>query len=165
MSSAGSRAVDDRHSPLAMLTSGVLVAIATAGALLGLGWRDGEPSRVFRQAGRNLLGVVGLSSTATPLRATMVGYLHHLVVATLWGMLLALVILRLRGVSRVVALVLLVPLYTFLVPRVVPPLLRIGHAVTSDSASLFPIAATIAVALLGGVWVAAGSRSTRDARG
>ena len=126
--------------------------ITTAGVLVGLGLRGGEAMLVFRLAGSNLLGASGVAFNA--FGALLAGTLHHLLLATAWGMLLSLLILRLQDVSRLVACVLLVPLYLYIVPRVIPPLLRIGHAVTSRDADLFPIAAAIAVALLGGAWVA-----------
>ena len=48
----------------AALAAGTLTAIATGGALLGLGWREGEAGRVFRLAGRGLLERVGVASSA-----------------------------------------------------------------------------------------------------
>jgi hypothetical protein len=50
--------------------------------------------------------------------------------------------------------VLLVPLYVYLIPRVIPPAFRIGFAVTNRDSDLFPIAAALSIALLGGAWVA-----------
>jgi hypothetical protein len=134
-----------------ILATGLLVAITTSGALFGLGMRAGEALRVFRLVGRNILG---LGEVNSDVQLIVTGLGHHLVVATLWGSLLAAVVLRLQGFSRLLVCVFLVPLYLVAIPRVVPPLLRVGHAVTSSAADMFPIAAAISVALLGGAWVA-----------
>lgn len=154
----------DKHAFRALLASGALVTITTAGALVGLGLQTGEALRVFRHAGINVLAALGFV-TAGPLAAVTAGLLHHLVVASGWGVLLSIVALTLQGLSRLVACVLLVPLYLYIVPRVIPPVFRIGHAVTSRDADLFPIAAALAVALLGGAWVAGASmRAEHDSR-
>ena len=84
----------------AAFATGTLSAIATGGALLGLGWRDGEVGRVFRLAGRGLLERLGVTSSAAPLTSVALGYLHHLVIATSWGVALALLVLPLRGIVR-----------------------------------------------------------------
>ncbi len=54
------------------LAAGTLTAIATGGALLGLGWREGEAGRVFRLAGRGLWlwQVTGLQSLSRKLGLT-----------------------------------------------------------------------------------------------
>jgi hypothetical protein len=137
----------------AAFASGTLAAIATGGALLGLGWREGEAGRVFRLAGRGILERFGVVSAAAPLSSVALGYLHHLLVATLWGFLLSLLLLPLRGAIRYVAAVVAAVGYVLLAGRVLPPTLRIGYAVTSDIPSGVPIGAALALALLGGVWL------------
>lgn len=69
----------------AAFATGTLTTIATGGALLGLGWREGEAGRVFRLAGRALLERFGFASGTAPLSSVALGYLHHLMVATAWG--------------------------------------------------------------------------------
>jgi hypothetical protein len=136
------------------LAAGSLATIATGGALIGLGMRDGETSRVFRLAGRGLLeryGTVG----AAPLTSVGVGYLHHLLIATLWGALLAMLVLPLKGVTRVAAALLAAAFYAWLSLDFVPAGLRIGYSVTSNMASAVSIGVALGVALLGGVWLAA----------
>lgn len=140
----------------AALAAGTLTAIATGGALLGLGWREGEAGRVFRLAGRGLLERVGVASSAAPLTSVALGYLHHLVVATGWGVLLALLVLPWRGGSRVTAAMLAAAGYAALALWVLPATLRIGYAVTGTPAGVVAIGAAVAVALLGGIWVAIG---------
>jgi len=137
------------------VTTGSLTTIATGGALLGLGMRQGESSRVFRLAGRSLLERLGVSTAAAPLTSVATGYLHHLVVAMLWGIVLSVVVLPLRGITRVVAAVIAAALYAWMSVDFVPSALRIGYSVTSNTPSAVPIGVSLAVALLGGVWLAA----------
>ncbi len=140
----------------AALAAGTLTAIATGGALLGLGWREGEAGRVFRLAGRGLLERLGVASSAAPLTSVALGYLHHLLVATGWGILLALLVLPWRGVTRILAAVLAAAAYAALALWVLPSTLRIGYAVTGTFPGVVAIGAAVAVALLGCVWVAIG---------
>ena len=140
----------------AALAVGTLTAIATGGALLGLGWREGEAGRVFRLAGRGLLERVGVASSAAPLTSVALGYLHHLLVATGWGVLLALLVLPLRGVTRIAAAMLAATGYAALALWVLPSTLRIGYAVTGTLPGVVALGAAVAVALLGGIWVAIG---------
>ncbi len=140
----------------AALAAGTLTAIATGGALLGLGWREGEAGRVFRLAGRGLLERVGVASSAAPLTSVALGYLHHLIIATGWGVLLALLVLPFRGVTRLAAVMLAAAGYASLALWVLPSTLRIGYAVTGTPSGVVAIGASVAVALLGAVWVAIG---------
>jgi hypothetical protein len=140
----------------AALAAGTLTAIATGGALLGLGWREGEAGRVFRLAGRGLLERFGVASSAAPLTSVALGYLHHLVVATAWGVALALLVLPLRGVARLLAALAAAAAYSLLAFLVLPSALRIGYGVTATVPGAVSIGAAVGVALLGGVWVAIG---------
>ncbi len=140
----------------AALAAGTLTAIATGGALLGIGWREGEAGRVFRLAGRGLLERAGVASSAAPLTSVALGYVHHLIIATGWGALLALLVLPLRGVTRITAAVVAAAAYASLALWVLPSTLRIGYAVTGTLPGVVAIGAAVAVALLGGVWVAVG---------
>lgn len=135
--------------------AGSLATIATGGALIGLGMRKGESSWVFRLAGRGLLESTGLVSTAAPLTSVGVGYLHHLIVATFWGVALSLCILPLRGAVRVLGAIVAAILYAWLSVKFVPSGLRIGYSVTGNMPSAVPIGVSLAVALLGSVWLAA----------
>lgn len=140
----------------AALAAGTLTAISTGGALLGLGWREGEAGRLFRLAGRGLLERIGVASSAAPLTSVTLGYVHHLVVATGWGVLLSLLVLPFRGFTRVVAAVLAATAYAVIALYLLPSSLRIGYAVTSTIPGAVSIGAAVGVALLGGVWVAIG---------
>ena len=140
----------------AALAAGTLTAIATGGALLGLGWREGEAGRLFRLAGRGLLERFGVASSAAPLTSVALGYVHHLIIATSWGVILALLVLPLRGVRRVTAAVLAATAYGVLALWILPSALRIGYAVTGTVPGVVAIGGAVGVALLGGVWVAIG---------
>jgi hypothetical protein len=136
------------------LAAGTLTTIATGGALLGLGWREGETGRVFRLAGRGLLELFGVASSTAPLTSVALGYLHHLVIATAWGVLLALLVIPLRGATRVAAALAAAGAYVLVAPTILPAPLRIGYAVTANVAGAVPIGAALALALLSGVWLA-----------
>ena len=140
----------------AAFTTGTLTTIATGGALLGLGWREGESGRVFRLAGRALLERLGFSSIAAPLSSVALGYLHHLTIATLWGVLLALLVLPWRGGARILAAVAVGMGYVALATTVVPAPLRIGYGVTGNLPAAVPIGTALVVALLGGAWLSPG---------
>ncbi|HEY0928733.1 MAG TPA: hypothetical protein VGE27_02340 [Gemmatimonas sp.] len=150
-------------SPAALLdaafATGTLTTIATGGALLGLGWREGEAGRVFRLAGRALLERFGVVSNAAPLSSVALGYVHHLTIATAWGVLLALCVLPWRGTTRVLVTVVAAVGYVLLVTSVVPAPLRIGYAVTGSLPGAVPIGAALAVALFGGAWLASSEPS------
>lgn len=137
------------------VATGSLAAIATGGALIGLGLREGDSSRVFRLAGRGVLERFGVASAAVPLTSVGVGYLHHILVASIWGVALSLLILPLRGITRVLAAVTAAACYAWLSVILVPAALRIGYSVTSNVGSAVPIGVSLAVALLSGVWLAA----------
>ena len=137
------------------VATGSLAAIATGGALIGLGLRDGDSSRIFRLAGRGVLERIGIASAAVPLTSVGIGYLHHILVATVWGVALSLLILPLRGVTRLIAAVIVAAIYAWLSVVLVPSALRIGYSVTSNVGSAVPIGVSLVVALLSGVWLAA----------
>jgi hypothetical protein len=138
----------------AALATGTLTAIATGGALLGLGWREGEAGRVFRLAGRGLLESIGFASGAAPLSSVALGYVHHLAIATVWGSLLAACVIPWKGVMRVPVAIVAAAGYVALATNVVPATFRIGYAVTGTLPTAVPIGAALAVALLGGAWLA-----------
>jgi hypothetical protein len=138
--------------------TGTLTAIATGGALLGLGWREGEVGRAFRLAGRGVLERLGVGSAAAPLTSVTVGYLQHLLVATAWGVLLALCVLPFRGVARLLLIMAAAAGYALVSLTLLPTSLRIGAGVTGTIPGAVTIAVTLAVALLGGGWVADGDR-------
>ena len=142
----------DSRGPASLLATAALVSIATAGALVGLGLRSGDALRAFRNAGTDLLANFGL--TANIIGQVFIGVVHHVVLSGAWGLLFAALIMRLQTASRIVACVLLVPLYVYIIPRVISPSLRIGYAVTNRDTDLFSIAVALSVALLGGAWVA-----------
>lgn len=133
-------------------TAGLLVMMATAGALLAFGWQDGTPSKAFRNVGRMLLESREVPASALPAVATAVGLTHHLVLSALWGALLMLLARRFRGVAFVVAAVLIALLFVALNLWLIPPILGIGYAVVTSLARAIPFALAIAVALLVTPW-------------
>ncbi|MCA0375213.1 MAG: hypothetical protein LCH84_06065 [Gemmatimonadetes bacterium] len=152
---AAARTTRFQHLLDSAFAVGTLATIATGGALLGLGWRDGEPGRVFRLAGRALLERLGVASVSAPLTSVALGYLHHLAIAAGWGVLLALLILPLRGLTRVLAALAAAAGYCALSLWILPPLLRVGYGVTATVPAAVAVAVALAVSLVAGVWVAA----------
>jgi hypothetical protein len=155
---SGDAAPDEAPSRLtalldAALATGTLVAIATGGALVGFGWREGEAGRLFRLAGRALLERGGVASGTAPLTSVALGYLHHLVVATAWGALLALGVLPWRGGWRIPAALVVAAAYGWLAATLLPVPMRIGFAVTGTPGAAVSMTAALIVALLGGAWL------------
>jgi hypothetical protein len=105
-----------------------------------------------------LLERFGFVSSAAPLTSVALGYLHHLAVATAWGILLALIVLPFRGLVRVAAALAVAVGYAVLAGTWLPAPLRIGYAVTSTIPGAVPIGAALALALLGGIWLHAADR-------
>ena len=68
-------------------TAGLLVVMATTGALLAFGQREGDPTRAFRNAGRMLLQSRPVTPDYLPIVATAVGMVHHILIACSGGML------------------------------------------------------------------------------
>lgn len=141
---------------------GTLTTIATGGALLGLGLRDGEAGRAFRLAGRGLLETIGVPSQTAPLTSVALGYLHHLIIATGWGVLLALIVLPQRGVWRVAGAIIAAAAYFAVSLTVLPALLRVGYGVTGTLAGAVPVGVAVALSLCGGAWVSAEAESGDD---
>lgn len=136
------------------LAAGALTTIATGGALIGLGMRDGDSSRVFRLVGRGLLERVGVLSATAPLSSVALGYAHHLVIACGWGTILgACVLLPKSGAARALTALLASVAYGVVALFFAPPLLRIGYAVTSNAATVVPIGAALFLALVGEAWI------------
>ncbi len=140
----------------AAFASGTLVTIATGTVLLTQGWNEGELGRYFRLAGRALLEQIGVPSASAPLTSVALGYVHHLTIASIWGFLLALVVLPWRGAMCVLMAALAAGFYVLLITTIMPAPLRIGYTVTGTVGSAVPIAAAMFVALLAGAWLASG---------
>ena len=133
-------------------TAGLLMIMATSGALLAFGWRDGEPAKAFRNAGRMLLESSEFPGSAQPAVATAVGVAHHLVIALLWGMVLLLIVRSFRGWVRVLMTIVISAAFAVLNLLVIPPAFGVGYAVVTSLGRALPLALAIAVALLVTPW-------------
>jgi hypothetical protein len=133
-------------------TAGLLVLMATTGALLAFGWQDGTPSKAFRNVGRMLLESREVPATALPAVATAVGLAHHLVLSALWGALLMLLVRRFRGPAFVFAVLVTSLLFVALNLWLIPPIFGVGYAVVTSLARAIPFALAIATALLVTPW-------------
>lgn len=133
-------------------TAGLLMVVATTGALLAFGWRDGEPTKAFRNAGRMLLESPDLGVRVLPIVSTAVGFLHHLLVAVLWGVLLILVVRAFRGWTRVAVTLVVSVLFALINLWLIPPMFGVGYAVVTSVGRALPLALAIAFALLVTPW-------------
>lgn len=140
------------------LTAGLLTLMATAGALVGFGVRDGDVARAFVFAGRLLLEPRGIPAAALPALSLVVGVLHHALVAIVWGVVLAVLLGTLRGGKRLLAALVVALIFVALDLWVLPPLLSIGHVTVTSVARAIPMALAIAVAL----WVTPWASSTQS---
>ncbi len=126
--------------------------MASAGALVAFGRRDGDATKAFRNAGRMLLETGADSGEALPILATAVGVVHHIAVALLWGVLLLLIVRRFRGWAFAAAALLTSVAFTLLNLWVVPPAFGIGYAVVTSVGRALPLALALALALLVTPW-------------
>ncbi len=133
-------------------TAGMLVLMATTGALLAFGWHDGEPTKAFRNAGRMLLESREFPGSALPITSTAVGFVHHLLVALIWGALLILVVRLFRGWTRVGVAIAVSLLFAALNLLVIPPIFGLGYSVVTSVGRALPLALAIAAALLVTPW-------------
>lgn len=133
-------------------TAALLVLTATAGVLLAFGWKEGDPVKAFRNAGRMLLGSAQLPAVALPLTATLLGAVHHVVVALLWGAMLGLAARPFRGLRYVAAALVLSVTFSLLNLWMIPPMFGVGFAVLTSVARAVPLALAITVALLVTPW-------------
>ncbi len=133
-------------------TAALLVLTASAGVLLAFGWKEGDPAKAFRNAGRMLLGSAELPAVALPLTATLLGVVHHVVVAFLWGAMLGLASRPFRGVRYLLAALVLSVTFSLLNLWTIPPLFGVGFSVLTSVARAVPFALALTVALLVTPW-------------
>ncbi len=89
---------------------------------------------------------------ALPITSTVIGFVHHAIVALLWGMLLVLVVRRFEGWARAGAALAVSLLFALLNLWIIPPVLGIGYAVVTGPARAIPLALAIMAALLVTPW-------------
>ena len=140
---------------------GGVAAAATAGVIVGLGLRHHSAMRPFLMSGRaTFAALTGL--VAPTLLATTLGILAHACWMVLWGICFSMVATPLRGTQRPFAAALLVLLAGFLSRSVAPGALGAGGMATQGDAELVVLLGVFALALLGGIRLAA--TSTSDGR-
>ncbi len=133
-------------------TAGLLVLVATTGALLAFGWREGEPAKAFRNTGRMLLSSREFAAAEIPAVVTSIGFAHHLVATLVYGMLLVLLVRPFRGWSLVAAALVVSVAFGLLNLLLIPPAFGVGYSVVTSLARVIPLALAIAVALLVTPW-------------
>jgi hypothetical protein len=133
-------------------TAALLVLTASAGVLLAFGWKEGDPAKAFRNAGRMLLGSAELPAVALPLTATLLGVVHHVVVASLWGAMLGLATRPFRGGRYLLAALALSVTFSLLNLWTMPPMFGVGFSVLTSVARAVPFALALTVALLVTPW-------------
>lgn len=130
--------------------AGVTAAAATMGAVLALAWRAGSASRPFVETGRAVLG--GGEAAA----AGLLGFGLQLAVAVAWGVVLAFVAYRARGVGLLLAAA-VVAAIAFVVHSTLLPVFRLGFGVGAFPVHGVPLAflyALFALALAAGMRLA-----------
>ena len=139
---------------LAGIVTGVIVASATAGVLVGFGTRRGMPARPFNVAGSAALGeraegIWGFHPVVTPS-----GLLVHLAWGLALGVLFALIAGELRGLRLLGAAVAFALVLYLLAPLVAPPHLRQGAFALPTAAQVLAVYIAVAGALLVGMRLA-----------
>ena len=131
--------------------AGVTAAAATMGAVLALAWRAGSAMRPFVETGRAVLG--GGEAAA----AGVLGFGLQLAVAILWGVVLACVAYRVRGVMLLLAAA-VVAAAAYVVHGALLPTFRLGFGVGPFPVHGAPLLFLYALFALG---LAAGMRLAR----
>jgi hypothetical protein len=136
---------------------GLVGGAATAGALIGLGYRHDAATLAFELGGRALLASWRVAAPAAGLALT-VGAVAHLLWMALWGLCFSVAAARLRGTTLAAAALLFVLFLGALSSTVVPGALGAVAfaALTSAQTAFF-------LALLAGAFIA-GVVLTRDGR-
>lgn len=142
------------------------VLMAATGAVLAFGHRDGDVLRGFRLLGRLLLdgrasGADGATFAALPMTTPLLGVLHHLALALLWGLVLGLLVRPFRGVAFGLAALVSAVTFSLLNLWVIPPMFGVGFGTVGSLDRAIPLALAITVALLVTPWASGvGGRPT-----
>jgi hypothetical protein len=83
--------------------------------------------------------------------------LHHAAIVALWGVLFALVAARVRGLRLLAAAALFGAAAYVVDPRVLPDLLRFGHAIAARTSQFVVLCALLSLGLAAGMRLARGS--------
>lgn len=98
---------------------GGLAGAATAGALVGLGFRHGMAISPFVSAGRSILSKAG-GYLPPPLLALSTGIVVHFMWMILWGICFSILAIHLRGIALLVAATLFAVFIGALASTIVP---------------------------------------------
>jgi hypothetical protein len=136
--------------------AGVVAAMATAGALVGFGLRDGAVGRSFVVAGGAILSRFGIPVIPNQGAAVMLGVLLHFAWIVALGVCFAVVARTLRGAALILAAVVFAGAVYLLADRVIPSLV---HATLT---ALFSTARVVFVHVVLALGLAAGMRLARQ---
>ena len=75
-----------RHWIEAGITTGIIVAAATAGALMGFGVRFGTPLRAFNTIAASVLGATAVIASNAPAMVATIGVVIHVAVCLAWSL-------------------------------------------------------------------------------
>lgn len=135
--------------------TGIVAAAATAGAIVGFGWRHDAASRPFEIAGRYLLApLTGLRSAPSSGAAVTAGIVLHVTTMVLLGVCFTIVAASLRGVRLVAASLLFAAAAWALVSLVVPSPLRAVASYTSSVPQAVFVNLLLALSLVSGMRLA-----------
>jgi hypothetical protein len=129
-----------------------VAAAATAGALVGLGVREGAPGRALALVGHRLRGVPEFIAPDPGFGAmALLGTVHHTLLVLAWGALFSVLADGLRGV-RLAALAALYSAAVWLLnAHALPPLLRLGDGGDAYPPHQWLVYSVLAIALVFGL--------------
>ena len=134
----------------------MVAAMATAGALVGFGLRDGTVGRSFVVAGGAILSRLGIPVLPHQVAAVTIGVMLHFAWIVALGVCFALVARTLRGAMLVLAALAFTGIVYVLADRVVP---AVVHATLT---ALFSTARVVFVHVILALGLAAGMRIARQ---
>ena len=138
---------------------GAVVTAATAGVIVGIGFRHESALRPFLMSGRSTFAAITGHVAPIPL-ATTFGFLVHAAWMVLWGICFSVIATPLRGLQRLFAAILLTVLAGVLFRSIAPGAMGAGGMAVQSDAQTLILLTVFALSLLGGIRLA--PMTTRD---
>jgi hypothetical protein len=141
-----------RHVVVSGITSGILAASATSGALVGFGIRLGTLARVFNAIGSIVLGPEAFAVYGYAASPTLVGALLHICAMIVCGLVYVSLVTISHG--REIAWALVLSAATMVLAWFLARRVGVGPAVLLPAGNLLVLAAVLAGALIIGMRLA-----------
>ena len=146
-----SRVPEHRFAPGVRV--GLVLAAATGGALVGLGWRHGAALAPFLAYGRSTLALVGLLRVPLPV-ALVAGVAMHTVWMILWGVCFTVVAAPLRTVMSAILAVTISGLIGLLSVTILPGAMGAALGASLSAPQRLLILMLVALSLVAGTRLA-----------